>query len=83
MVITEWPALILVRANTIRADHVIYGHYGMGDLILWDAPMVVTSVVPSVVTEGWLRINGHEADGIEGFTVHPPNGRLIIGKEGI
>ncbi len=77
-VITEWPAMILVRADAIKEGDVIYGRYGIGGLTLWDESETVTSVSRTI--DGDVRIEAHESDGVTGFALHYPANRLIIGK---
>ena len=79
MILSEWPAMMLVTAERIASGDVIYGVRKEFKIELFDEPWLVMDVGSS--GPGGLRIDGHDQHGVIGFVLCDIHQHVLIEKK--
>ena len=82
MIISEWPAMIMVTAERVTPGDTIFGLRKNFKIELFDEWELVTATGPSSMEPFQVRIDSHGSDGITGFRLLDIHAHVVIAKKG-
>jgi hypothetical protein len=80
MIISEWPAMIMVTAERLAPGDTWYGIRKNFKIELFDEPEHVTQTGPLSIDLFKIRIDSHGSDGVVGFSLMDIHHQVLIKK---